>query len=129
MSHASASALLRSSRGRSSITWVLSWKVRPNWAVLMASRSGLLEVEPMSTLGFWVTGERTPVALCCVLCVCVCVCVCVVYVCVWCARVCVCVCVCACACVRVLCVCVCVSSINTTMMILASVLSSQVVFN
>ena len=49
------------------MTCVLSWKVRPNWAVLMASRRGLFDVEPMFTLGFWVTGERF------MLCVCVCV--------------------------------------------------------
>ena len=44
-------------------TWVLSWKVRPNCAVLMARRRGLLVEEPMSTLGFCVTGEMTPVCL------------------------------------------------------------------
>ena len=51
-------------RGLSSMMWVRSWKVRPNCAVLMASRSGLFVEEPMSTLGFWVTGERTPEGLC-----------------------------------------------------------------
>ena len=43
--------------------WLRSWKVRPNCAVLMARRSGLLVVEPILMLGFWVTGERIPATL------------------------------------------------------------------
>ena len=39
------------------MTWLRSWKVRPNWAVLIASRRGLLLVEPMLMYGFWVTGN------------------------------------------------------------------------
>ena len=35
-----------------------SWKVRPNWAVLMASLNGVLVVDPMLILGFCSTGDR-----------------------------------------------------------------------
>ena len=40
-----------------------SWKVRPNWAVLMASLNGLLVVDPMLILGFCSMGDRTPFTL------------------------------------------------------------------
>ena len=46
--------------GRRTIACVLSWKVRPNCAVLIARRRGLLVVAPMFTLGFCSTGERRP---------------------------------------------------------------------